>query len=94
MLKRDHFVFGIFIGLIIPVMLYALILLINYLLVNAAVTHIYLERKSHILIGIAGNLLPIRYYFVSLKFDKTGRGILLITFILLILFFAFKDRLP
>jgi len=93
MLKKDHFVFGILIGLVIPVLLYALILLINYLLVNAAVTYIYLERKPHILISIAGNLLPIRYYFVNLKSDKTGRGILLVTFILIILFFAFNDRL-
>jgi hypothetical protein len=90
--KKDHIIFGAALGLFIPVVIFILILLINYILLQAGMIHVYLDRKIHILISITGNLVPIRYYFVNLKFDKTGRGILLVTFILFISFFAFKDK--
>jgi hypothetical protein len=90
--KKDHIIFGAVLGLFIPVVIFGLILLINYMLLHAGMVHIYLDRKIHILISITGNLVPIRYYFVNLKFDKTGRGVLLVTFILFISFFAFKDK--
>ena len=34
------------------------------------------------LVGIAASVLAFRYYMVSLKFEKTGRGIMLVTFLL------------
>jgi hypothetical protein len=33
--------------------------------------------------------VPIRLYFVSWKLDKTGRGVLLSTFLLMVAFFLF-----
>jgi hypothetical protein len=41
-----------------------------------------------VLIAAAFNLFPLRYYLVTLHFDKTGRGILAMTFVLVIGFFA------
>jgi hypothetical protein len=92
-LKKDNFIFGAILGICIPLILYSLILLINFILVQLGITQVYLDRKIHVLISITGNLLPIRYYFVTLKYDKTGRGVLLITFILMMLFFVLKDRI-
>jgi hypothetical protein len=92
-LKKDNFILGAALGLLIPGVIFGLILLINYILLQAGMVHVYLDRKIHVLISLTGNLLPIRYYFVSLKYDKTGRGVLLITFILFMLFFVFKDRI-
>jgi hypothetical protein len=92
-LKKDNFILGAALGLLIPGVIFGLILLINYILVQTGMVHVYLDRKIHVLISLTGNLLPIRYYFVSLKYDKTGRGVLLITFILFMLFFVFKDRI-
>jgi hypothetical protein len=40
------------------------------------------------LISIFSNLIIMRYYLMKLKFDFTGRGILLSTFILGIAYFA------
>jgi hypothetical protein len=90
--KKDHIIFGAVLGLFIPLVIFVLILLINYILLQAGMAQVYLDRKIHILISITGNLLPIRYYFVSLKFDKTGRGVLLVIFLLMVLFFVFKDK--
>jgi len=93
MIRKDNYLFGAMTGFLIPLALFGLILIINFVLIQIGIADSYLDRKIHLLISMTGNLLPIRYYFVSLKLDKTGRGVLLITFILFMLFFAFKDKL-
>jgi hypothetical protein len=93
MLKKDHYIFGLLVGLLVPVVLFGVILTINLFLIKIGVAKFYLDRQTQILISIFANLLPIRYYFVNLTFDKTGRGVLLITFALVLFFFAFKDTL-
>ena len=92
-LKKDSFTLGAILGITIPLILFLSILLINFILVQMGITQIYLDRKIHVLISLTGNLIPIRYYFVTLKYDKTGRGVLVITFILFMLFFVLKDRI-
>jgi hypothetical protein len=92
-LIKDHFLFGFFIGFFLPLFLFGFILLINFILVQMGITQIYLDRKIHVLISLTVNLLPIRYYFVTLKYEKTGRGVLLVTFILFMLFFILKNRM-
>ncbi|MBM3435334.1 MAG: hypothetical protein FJY07_03845 [Bacteroidetes bacterium] len=93
MLKNDHLLFGILIGLILPVMIFGMIYLVNYFLVNSGVTSYFINRKALVLIGIAGNVIPIRYYFVNARLDKTARGILLVTFVMIILFFALDEKI-
>lgn len=92
-IKKDHYVFGMLIGLLMPVFLYLLFFLINHILLLAGIARVYLDNETHILISLFGNLLPIRYYFVMLKFDKTGRGVLLFTFVSILLFFVFKEHI-
>lgn len=92
MLKKDHYIFGITIGIIVPIVLFGIIYLLNYLLVTTDIAKFYLDLQTHVLISLFGNLIPIRYYFVNLKYDKTGRGVLLITFLLVLVFFGFKDN--
>jgi hypothetical protein len=92
-LKKDSFILGLILGITIPLFLFGLILMINFIIIQIGVTPIYLDRKIHVLISLTGNLLPVRYYFVTLKYDKTGRGVLLITFLLMMLFFVLKDRM-
>jgi hypothetical protein len=93
LLQKDHYLFGLVVGVATPAILFGLILLINYFLLLIDVARFYLDLQTHVLTSIFGNLLPIRYYFVNLKFDKTGRGVLLITFVVVLLFFAFKDSI-
>jgi hypothetical protein len=93
MLKHDQYIVGLLIGILTPITLFGIILLMNYILLLMGVAKFYLDLQSHVLISLAGNLLPIRYYFVNLKMDKTGRGVLLITFVLILTFFALQDVL-
>ena len=79
------------IGIFFPVVIFGFIFGLNYLLLLIDVAKFYLDLQTHILISLAANVIPIRYYFVNLKFDKTGRGVLLFTFVMILIFFAIKD---
>ena len=91
MLKKDLYIFGLAMGILSPVGLFLIIWVLNLVLFKMGVAKYYLDTETHVLLSIAGNLVPIRYYFVNLGFDKTGRGVLLVTFLLILIFFALKD---
>ena len=91
MLKKDHYIFGLLIGIVFPAAIFGIIFIINLLLLKTGIAKFYLDKETHLLISLGSNLVPIRYYFVNLTYDKTGRGILLVTFALILFFFAFKD---
>jgi len=93
MLKKDHFLLGSLIGIFLPVIILGLIYGINYLLLILGVAKFYMDLQTAVLVSLGANMLPIRYYLVNLKYDKTGRGVLLFTFAMILLFFVFKDTL-
>lgn len=84
--KNSHF-FGGLIGLVFPLLVYFLLILIAYVLnaVFSIETSAYIDKMR--LISIVVNLILLRYYFVKLKFELTGRGILLVTFIYVLVYF-------
>ena len=87
-LKKDSIILGIIIGLVCPAILFAILYFLSRIF--APVGKDYLVQLPNIeLISIFPNLFILRYYLVKLKLDKTGRGILLITFIFAILYFIF-----
>lgn len=89
MIKRDSYILGAILGIIIPLLIYAMFTGI-VILAEEQFSKITFQRSPVIeMFSIAGNLIIMRYYFVNLKHDKTGRGILMVTFFLIIAFFAF-----
>jgi len=90
MFKRNSMWFGILIGILMPLIIYALLygglVLYEYL----SVTQIQFDRSMLRLVAPVINLFFIRFYFVTKKFDETGRGLLLVTFIYVIAFFVIK----
>jgi hypothetical protein len=89
MLKKDNMILGVGLGILLPVVVYAIIFFIMSTWGAIDSTRgIYILKPSTMqLISIFSNLFIFRYYMVNLKFDKTGRGILLVTFIFAGLFF-------
>jgi hypothetical protein len=92
-LKKDHFLFGFILGILFPALLYGLIWIINLIVLRINGAGSGLDTESHVLLSFVGNLLILRYYFINLKYDKTGRGILVVTFISIILSFILKGNL-
>lgn len=93
MIKKDSFILGIVIGLVLPVLFFFFLVLVNELIFMARGIDKAIRTEHMLLMSIFSNLVPIRYYFVNLKADKTGRSILFLTFISGILFFAFRTQL-
>ncbi len=88
MLNKDNLTLGLLIGIVLPVLVYALVIavLIPYGQVDGV---IYAPRpKVPFLVAIVANLFPFRFFMVSKKHDRTGRGILLVTFLMVIAIFS------
>jgi hypothetical protein len=51
-------------------------------------TEYLIKLPTLILISVFPNLFTLRYYLKNLKYDRTGRGILLVTFVYAILYFV------
>ncbi len=85
--KKDSHVFGGLLGLVFPIFIYVLLLLIAYILKLIFGFESLTYHDEMRLASIALNLLLMRYYFVKLKFELTGRGILLVTFIYILVHF-------
>jgi hypothetical protein len=88
-LTNDKISLGLILGLIIPVpfaVLFAVILRLVqvnlHLLDRARVTDM-------LLLGMAVNLVVMRFYIVKLKFEKTGKALLVLTVFMILLFFIF-----
>ncbi len=89
MLKKDNWILGGVLGLVVPLVIYSVIYLImrKWGTVNEALGIYYIKESTMQLISIFANMFTFRYYMINLKYDKTGRGILLVTFIFAGLFF-------
>ncbi len=86
---KDSLPFGLMLGLIIPVpaaLFFAAVLrLVQY-------NFHFLSRVRDadiLLLGIAVNLIVMRFYFVKFKLADTGKGIMLVSVLMVILFFLF-----
>jgi hypothetical protein len=86
---KDSLPFGLLLGLIIPVpaaLFFAGILrLVQY-------NFHFLSRVRDadiLLLGVAVNLVVMRFYFVKFKLADTGKGIMLVSVAMVILFFFF-----
>jgi hypothetical protein len=88
-LDKNEYSLGILLGLFIPVpaaFIFFILLRLaqHYLLVFAQV-----RDMDMLLIGLAVNLIVMRYYLVNRKFDKTGKSLMILTVVLIILFLIF-----
>ncbi len=87
-LKKDHLALGALIALSISVMLYGILKLTAGLLPEAFSSY-YMREQAIVLISIFVNLFPFRYYMLGLKLEKTGKGMLLAMFVLMVVYFIF-----
>src|SRR5574344_3165354 len=89
-LRRDSLWMGIIMGIAIPAILFGIIfgIIVLILAVSGKNMNVFdmVFCQKLILLSIIPNVFILRYYLLKLKFDLTGRGILLITFVIGILF--------
>ena len=88
-LKKDSLILGVILGLLLPLIIYVILNKGVFLVQEIFDLESFISNNKLMLIAIFFNLFLLRYYFVSLKFEKSGRGILLITFVYIITYFVF-----
>jgi len=89
MLKKDNMALGALIGLVLPAIFYGFLTLVGHFIETGTTWTRPFEPDRMFLLALIINVFPIRLYFVTYKFDKTGRGVLLITFILMAAYFLY-----
>ena len=94
-LRRDSYLVGIILGIVIPAVLFGIIYGIYTLIVHANPQMLVRSPNltkdlipKFILLALIPNIFTLRYYLLKLKFDKTGRGILGVSFGWAIVFLA------
>lgn len=88
-LKKDSYLTGVIIGIVIPALMFLLCFAINYSIKNYFNSPRIIKISVIHLISILADLLPMRYFFTK-KIDKTARGLFLCVFIIGIAFFFMK----
>lgn len=87
LIKRDNIYFGLLLGLLLPGILFGLLYLLNESLAAKTLDgEPPVSLSSLGLVAIFLNMFIMRLYLVSWKMEKTGRGILAMTFVLGIVF--------
>jgi len=94
-LRRDSYAVGVILGFVVPVVLFGIIYGIYALIMHANPQVIARNPDltknlipKFILLALIPNIFILRYYLLKLKFDKSGRGILGVTFAWAIVFLA------
>lgn len=91
--NHDSFLHGIIIGIIAPWILfgilYLLIILLGEIIIKVPNPPL-IKTPTLELVSIVVNIMLMRHYMVKLKFDKTGRGLLIMSFIYIISYFIFN----
>jgi hypothetical protein len=92
MFKQDKTSFGIQLGLGSPLAVFGVLYLIIFLVVKIGGMEPFMTQNSLIILSVVLNFIWIRYYFNTLKFQETGKGILLVTFVLIMIFFLLNRQ--
>ena len=85
---RDQLIFGMLLGLLLVAISYGLLFLMDLCVIAIFNTHMLARQEYLYLLSLSTNLFAIKYYFVNLKYDKTGRGVLIVTFALALVYFV------
>jgi hypothetical protein len=88
-LNNDKISLGIILGLIIPLPAGLLFLVLLRLVQSYLHVFTAVRDMDIILLGIAVDLVVMRYYLVKRKFEKTGKSLLVLTVILILMFLVF-----
>jgi hypothetical protein len=90
MLKKDNIAFGALIGLVLPCLFYGLLWAVSHFVEYGSIWSQPFQPDKMKMLALVINIIPLRVYFVRYKFDKTGRGVLLVTFLLMVAYFLYR----
>lgn len=86
-LNTDSYVVGVVLALLLPIP--STVLFLGLLRLVQDLFHFFetVRNSDIILLSLSVNLVVMRYYLVKRKLEKTGKGLLILTVIMILLFF-------
>lgn len=88
-LKKDCYITGIVVAILVPLILTAILFPVNQHFLQSR----FLSPEKILLLGVAINLLLMRFYFIKQKLDKTAKAMLGTVFTEILLIFLFKHAI-
>ncbi|MDR1757691.1 MAG: hypothetical protein LBR51_01855 [Bacteroidales bacterium] len=87
-LRKDNLWIGVALGLLLPATLFGVLFGVAVLVETLSGKDIWVSgiAQKTLLLSIIPNLFILRYYLLKLKYDLTGRGIMVATFVCAIIF--------
>ena len=85
MIKKNSYLFGVVLGIIIPVIIFGIVFGINSITGVFSRGTVQLSIHKMMFASIALNILPMRYYLINKDLGNTGKGILIITLVLILI---------
>ncbi|NOY51769.1 MAG: hypothetical protein GXO88_14550 [Chlorobi bacterium] len=86
-LKKDSYYLGAVVGIFLPLTIYGILFLADTIIVESFDKHIVQKPNYLYLLSIIGNVVALRYFYMNSKKEKAGAGILLVTLVVIILYF-------
>ena len=86
-MKQDNFITGLVFGLLLPVPMYGIFWGIDTLLKQTGIWGGLHPHENLYLLSIAINFLVVRFYLVKWKLPKTGKGMMLVSIVMVVAFF-------
>ena len=93
-LKKDNYFLGLVMGLLLPLPVYGLLFGLDILMKSTGIWHGLQQPENIYLLSVVGNFLLLRLALVKWKNPKTGKGVLLITIVLILTFFFLYFKQP
>jgi hypothetical protein len=85
MFKKNSYLFGILLGTVIPILFFGVLYGLNFMTGIFSHGTIMLSIHKMMFVSAALNILPIRYYILHMEVENTGKGILIVTLILILI---------
>lgn len=92
-LRKDTYTMGIVLGIVVPAIVFGILFGILAILVHSNPNMLINNPSLYktivpklILISMIPSLFILRHYLLKLKYDKTGRGLIISTFLLGLVF--------
>lgn len=86
-LKKDSYLFGVIVGIVLPLILFGIMFLVDMQFNVIFEKHLVNKPDDLYLLSVTANLFSLRYFFTKHKLEKTGSGVLIATILIVLLYF-------
>lgn len=85
--KKDTYLLGAIIGIVLPVVLFGVLYVVDLQFDAIFGKHLVAKPDYLYLLSVIANILSLKYFYTKAKKEKAGAGVLLATILIVLLYF-------